>query len=125
MVQKNLQKTIDRCINKVKQYNERLQKYIDTTGDNELPEIDCTCIGFSVMSPYTWKETENGVIFDCDGYIIRVEQEYEDGDFWLSGVDDLIEGIKYDDRRIRKAWKVFKSENPDKELEKMDDESEE
>lgn len=124
MVQKKFQKTIERCIKKATQFNERLQQYIDTTGDDELPEIDCTCIGFSVLSPYTWEETENGVVFDCDGIPVRVEQEYEDGEWYLGGVEELAESIKYDDRRIRKAWKVWRAENPDEELEKMDEDNE-
>ena len=63
MVQKKFQKTIERCIRKAEQYNERLQKYIDTTGDDELPDIDCTWIGFSKAKPYTWERTDDGVVF--------------------------------------------------------------
>lgn len=120
-MEKALERQIERCIKKAQKFNERLKKYVDETGDDELPEIDSTCLSYSKLIPYTWERTENGIVFDCDDYKVNIEAQLDEDEWWLSGVEEFEYCIKYDDRRIRKAWRLWESEDPDKELEKDDD----
>lgn len=52
----------------------------------------------------------------------KVEYVEEDGDIYLIGWKGLEDDLKYQRRRLNKAWRIFKSENPDAELERDDDE---
>lgn len=120
-MEKKIEKAIERSIKKIRRHNEKLAEYVRTTGSNELPTIDCTVIGFEEVDPITWRETEQGIMVDDNGYTIRMEQEYEDGEYWLSGVDDLEMSLRYDARQLKKAWRVWRAENPDAEMEKEDE----
>lgn len=120
-MEKKIEKAIERSIKKIRRHNDKLAEYVRTTGSNELPTFDCTVIGFEPVDPITWRETEQGIMVDDNGYTIRMEQEYEDGEYWLSGVDDLEMSLRYDARQLKKAWRVWRAENPDAELEKDDE----
>lgn len=120
-MERKIEKAIERSIKKIRRHNEKLAEYVRVTGDNQLPTIDCTVIGFEEVNPITWQETEQGIVVDDNGYTIRMEQEYEDGEYWLSGVDDLEMSLRYDARQLKKAWRVWRAENPDAELEKEDE----
>lgn len=56
---------------------------------------------------------------DLETAVVYVEEE---GEIFLSGWEELEDDIKYQRRRLNKAWRIFKSENPDAELERDDDE---
>ena len=110
-----------RCRRKIKKFNDELANYVEVTGDNEVPEIDCTVIGTSPMEPIRIKEMSHGIAYNDDGYWVEIAVTYECGEFWLSGEDELDELLKYNRRRLRKGIRVWKSENPDAELEKDDE----
>lgn len=40
---------------------------------------------------------------------------------YLIGWEELEDDLKYQRRRLNKAWRVFKAENPDAELERDDE----
>lgn len=118
-------KSIKKAIAK---FNAELEEYHKVAGDYNLPEIDTTIIGYSELTPYEiTDETERGFtcIADGFGYVIGYVED-EDGEEYISGWDDgynnLKDSIAYDRRRIRKAWRVWRSENPDYELEKDNEE---
>lgn len=101
-----------RLIRTIEKFNRELAEYIKVSGDDELPDIDSTCIGFS---PVDYYEINGDEVTDCDG------NTYDTTD-WCS-LEELKEALKYDRRRLSKAWRIWNSENPDAELEK-DDENE-
>lgn len=121
-------RTLTALRKRIAKFNALLVEYYKETENSEIPEIETTIIGSgSYIEPYQiTNETENGFDVVCDGfpYEIRVEylEEYEEE--YVSGVEDVDEQIKYDKRRINKGLRVWRSENPDKELER-DDEPEE
>ena len=115
------QKDIARIRRKIEKYNRELADYVKLTGDNEVPDIDCTIIGTSPMEPIEMKETKNGIGYADDGWWEEITVEYECGEYWLSGEYDLDDLLKYNRRRLRKGIRVWKSENPDAEMERDDE----
>ena len=114
--------------NKVAKLNNDLREYFDTCGEMSLPDIECTWIGYRPMGLVDTQD-----IKDEDGNVIgfqatvddldyKVEYVEEDGDIYLIGWEELEDDIKCQRRRLNKAWRIFKSENPDAELERDDDE---
>ena len=60
--------------------------------------------------PYTCQVFKTRVkVTDVDGQPYTITDETE--------LDEVKEAIKYDRRRLNKAWRIFKSDNPDWELE--------
>ena len=113
---------------KVAKLKNDLRKYFDASGDMSLPDIECTCIGYSPMGlveTYDMKDKEGNVI-GFQAYIDGLEYTVvyiEDGeDVFLAGWEELEDDLKYQRRRLNKAWRVFKAENPDAELERDDEE---
>jgi len=93
----------------VDRFNADLDAYASVSGDYELPEIDSTVIGYSVVNKYTYKVSKNGTaikVIDCDGI------EFDIPVIESVAYDELKEALKYDRRRLIKAWRVWKSENP-------------
>lgn len=124
MANKRLIKKLETYKKKVLQFNEDLEVYYKVDPSRELPIIESTLIGFDPFEPYEIEDLENGFKVNADGLEIYVTIEVdEDGEEFISGWDDgydnLKESIQYDRRRLNKAWKVWKSENPDVELEKV------
>ena len=115
-------KDLARCRRKIEKWNAELAKYIEVTGDNEVPDIDCTIIGTSPMTKIEVKDLPNGIAYCDDGWWEEITIESECGEYWLHGVDDLDDLLKYNRRRLKKGWRVWKSENPDAEMEKEDEE---
>lgn len=111
-------KDFARIRRKIEKYNNDLSEYIKMTGDNEVPEIDSTVIGYSTMEPIKVEEIKNGIAYTEDGFRNEVTVESECGECWLSGEDILDDILTYNRRRLRKGKRVWKSENPDAELEK-------
>ena len=91
------------------------------TGDNDVPDIDCTIIGTSPMEPIEVKETKNGIAYADEGWWEEITIEQEWSKYWLHGENDLDDLLKYNRRRLRKGVRVFRSENPDREMEKEED----
>lgn len=102
---------------KIAKFNEELERYVKTTESNEVPDIDCTIIGTSPMNPIEVKEIRKGISYADDGFWQDITIESECGEYWLSGEDELDDLLKYNRRRLRKGWRVWHSDNPDKELE--------
>ena len=114
-------KELARCRRKIEKYNQELANYVHLTGDNDVPDIDCTVIGTSPMEPIQIQETPGGFGYADDGLWEEISVEEECGEYWLSGEDELDDLLKFNRRRLRKGIRVWKSENPDAELEKEDD----
>lgn len=106
---------------KIEKYNADLAEYVEVTGSDEVPDIDCTVIGTSPMEPIQIKETKDGLAYADENWWEEIRVEKEDGEYWLSGEDELNDLLRYNRRRLRKGRRVFGSENPDKELEKDDE----
>lgn len=104
-------------IKAIEKFNADLAAYTQASGDSDLPYIDSTVIGYSHVKPYTYQVYKTRVsVADGDDYIYIVKDETD--------LDEVMEALKYDRRRLNKAWRVFKSENPDWEME-QDKEDEE
>lgn len=111
-----------RCRRKIEKWNKELAAYVEMTGDNQVPDIDCSIIGTSPMEAMEIKDLPNGLSYCDDGWWEEITIEHEGGVYWLSGVEDLDDLLKYNRRRLRKGIRVWRSENPDRELEKDDEE---
>lgn len=114
-------KDFARIRRKIEKYNKELAAYVEMTGDNNVPDIDCTVIGTSPMEPIKVKELKNGLSYAEDDWWTDITVEQECGEYWLSGEDELDDLLKFNRRRLRKGIRVWKSENPDREMEKEDD----
>lgn len=106
--------------NIVAKLNEDLNEYYAQTDNSEVLEIGTTIIGMGGIIKYEIfktlikrTETSGSEVF-VDRYAIAKEWDmYE-----LKGQ------IQHDRIRLRKSWKVWKSENPDLEMEREDDDEE-
>lgn len=108
---KSLTKAIDK-------FNEDLSAFTKANGDCELPTIDSTIIGYEPAQPYTYQVLKTRIkVTDADGEAYTITDEYE--------LDEVKESLKYDRRRLAKAWRVFESDNPDLELEHDTDDNNE
>lgn len=97
-------------IKAIEKFNADFAAYTKASGDSDLPTIDSTIIGYDPAQPYTYQVLKTRIkVTDSDGIEYTVTNESE--------LDEVKEAIKYDRRRLAKAWRVFKSENPDWELE--------
>lgn len=114
--------------NKVAKLNNDLREYFDTCGEMSLPDIERTSIGYSPMGLVDTQDIKDkdGNVFGFRAYVDDLETAVvyveEEGEIFLSGWEELEDDIKYQRRRLNKAWRIFKSENPDAELERDDDE---
>lgn len=114
--------------NKVAKLNNDLREYFDACGEMSPPDIECTCIGYSTMGLVDTQDIKDkdgnvvGFQASVDDLDYKVEYVEEDDDIYLTGWEELEDDIKYQRRRLNKAWRIFKSENPDAELERDDDE---
>lgn len=109
--------------NKVVKFNEKLQAYFDLVEDNTLPDVDTTIIGYSPMELIQIEDIENGFVATIDGEPVTVQYVMDEGEIWLTGDDELDDYLKYENRRINKGIRIWKSENPDFE-ESIDDDDE-
>ena len=105
--------------NKVKAFQRELARYYEATDYQDLLEVDTTIIGWGGNVSYTELKTVS--------YRTEVERDghkFEERFRLRSPMDvmDLEEQLKHDRRRLGKSWRVWKSENPDQELEKDDEE---
>ncbi len=116
------EKDFKRIRRKIEKFNSELADYVKMTGDNEVPDIDSTLIGTSPMEPIEVKDTKDGIAYCDDGYWEEISVQQECGEYWLSGEDELNDLLKYNRRRLKKGIRVWKSDNPDRELERDDEE---
>lgn len=114
-------KDFARIRRKIEKFNTDLRDYIEVTGSDEVPDIDCTVIGTSPMEPIQIKETKDGLAYADENWWEEIKVEEEAGEYWLSGEDELNELLSYNRRRLRKGRRVFASSDPDAELEKDED----
>lgn len=118
---------IERYIKVVERFNNDLEKYYSESGERELPDIETTIIGFSELEPAEIHRTKNGFVAEFDGWSYPVTIETDDDgeqyiDGWENGYMALKDAIAFNRRRLRKAWRIWKSDNPDAELENDNDE---
>ena len=107
MITERQTKSLTKAIDK---FNADLAAYTKASGDGDLPYIDSTPLGYSPAEPYTYQVLKTRVkVTDVDGQPYTITDETE--------LDEVKEAIKYDRRRLAKAWRIFKSDNPDWELE--------
>ena len=63
---------------------------------------------------------EDGNVFGFQAIVddldYKVEYVEEDGDIYLIGWEELEDDIKYQRRRLNKAWRIFRSETPTRNL---------
>ena len=99
-------------------FNSELNEYYSATDNAEVLDIETTIIGSGGHIKYTLFKT---VIRrdEYDGKHLYKDSFKLDRD---SDIEELLDQINYDRRRLRKSWKVWKSENPDLEMEKDEDE---
>lgn len=113
---------------KVEQFNADLAEYVKVTGSNDVPLIDSTVIGYEPLEAYEIKDRKNGFDVIADGVKMKVRATRVDGEVVVTGWTDFYDGVKeslaYDRRRLSKGWRVWKSENPDTELERDDEDDE-
>ena len=122
MGKKLFKKDFARIRRKIEKYNKELAAYVEMTGDNEVPDIDSTVIGYSPMNPIEIREGLNVLEYADDGFWEEISVWKESGEYYLSGEEELDELLRYNRRRLRKGIRVWKSENPDAELESEDEE---
>ena len=104
-------------INAVNKFNKELNEYYTATGETELYEVDTTIEGETYPVEFiTYWEFKDFIRVELDGTTWKIEDE----DSWE--MDDFLDTLRYYRRRLRKSWRVWKSENPDAELEKEDEE---
>ena len=114
MITERQTKSLIKAIDK---FNADFAAYTKASGDSDLPTIDSTVIGYDHAEPYIYKVYKTRVaVTDADDNFYDVKTE--------SDLEEVKEAIKYDRRRLAKAWRVFKSENPDWELEHDTDDEE-
>lgn len=113
---------------KVAKLSDDINAYFETTDDMSLPDIECTVVGYSEMGAIETHDLKDnkgnvyGFKAKVDGNEYDVKYIEEDDDIYFVGWEELEEEIRYQRRRLNKAWRIFKSENPDAELERDDEE---
>lgn len=108
---------IKSLIKAIDKFNADFAAYTKASGDSDLPIIDCTICGYDPAQPYTYQVLKTRIkVTDADGMEYTITDELE--------LDEVKEALKYDRRRLAKAWRVFKSDNLDWELEHDTDDEE-
>lgn len=114
MITERQSKSLIKAIDK---FNAEFAAYTKASGDSDLPTIDSTIIGYDPAQPYTYHVLKTRIkVTDVDGIEYTVTNE--------KGLNVVKETLKYDRRRLAKAWRVFKSYKPDWELEHDTDDEE-
>ena len=123
-----IQNQLNRYCKQVEQFNADLAEYVKVTGSNDVPLIDSTVIGYDPLEPYEIKDRKNGFDVIADGIKMKVRATRVCGEIEVTGWTDFYDGVReslaYDRRRLSKGWRVWKSENPDAELERDDEDDE-
>lgn len=109
--------TTEKIIKKARALEDELNKYYKETDGCEVPDVDTTIIGSGGTIHYTFTDKE----------VVRTEKDsrsnyvdsYKISEPWQ--IEELNDQLAYDRRRLRKGWRVWKSENPDAELARDDD----
>lgn len=102
----------------VERFNAELNKYYAETGETELYEIGTTIIGdTSRIEPFEIKEFGYGLRISGNDEVYKLKK-----DAWSWDYNEVPAVIDYYKRMLKKSWRVWRSENPDAELEKEDEE---
>lgn len=131
---KKVMNLLARLWNNTQAFKGELAELYDETESHELPSIDSSYFSYDDIELPEISEigaidtdAEYGFKFDFDEDIWRVAIREDEGEFYIEeaeGLNGIPETIKYYKRRIRKAWKIWQSENPEAEEEKDEDEEE-
>lgn len=118
--------TLKRLKKELEKFNAELEQFYAETGERELPEVDTTILGeFVNVEPYKVKEYGYGLRVEADGFTWKVKEIRMDDETWLTDWETC-DGLRWDlqenRKRLRKGWRVWRSGNPDAELEKEDEE---
>lgn len=107
---KKTPKAIKSLLKRVSDWNEDYMNYVQTTGDTELPSVDTTCFSYYAAKEYIIKVYKTKVVvLDPENNRYELKSEFN-GDFCLLDLS-----LKYDRRRLSKAWRIWKSDHPDAE----------
>ncbi len=107
----------EKIIEKARSFERDLREYYNKTDNCEVPDIETTVIGSGGIIHYEVRDRE----------VVRTEKDSRTSftDSWPISdpwaMEELYDQITYDRRRLRKGWRVWRSENPDLELEKDND----
>lgn len=109
----------EKIIEKARSFERELRDYYNKTEGCEVPDIETTVIGSGGVIHYEVRDRE----------VVRTEKDSHNktpfidswpiSDPWA--MEECYDQITYDRRRLRKGWRVWKSENPDAELARDDD----
>lgn len=110
----------------LEKFNKDLNEYYTETGETELYEVDTTVIGeTSIIEPFVVREFGYGLRVENGNDVWRLKEHNYEGEWWIEdweGVDGLKGYLQYYRRMLNKSWRIWRSENPDTELEKEDEE---
>ncbi len=111
-------------IKKIEKFNAELNEYYETTGDDYLYDVGTTIIGStSYVAPFEITEFEDRVEFFGGLYgdeHTEVYNEYFEETYNYI-IKMFLDDIRYYRRMLKKSWRIWKSENPDTELENEDE----
>lgn len=114
---------VNKMIKQIATFNADLEEYYRVSEDDELPNVDCHIVGYDPYDPMEVKVLAHGFYAYSEGfkYTVTVKTN-KDGDVEVHGWDDdsysLKDELDYQRKRLRKAWRVWHSDHPDKELER-------
>ena len=114
-------KKIKTALKQTHKIQEELQKYYQETENSDIPDIETTIIGGSHINYQITRDDLEGIVIvrtDISGP--PMNDRFTDKWFISTPyfyLDDLLEQIKYDRRRIKKGYRVWRSDNPDQEME--------
>ena len=122
---------IKTLVNNIDKFNKMLADAIaEMDGDNEFVEVGTTIVGFSPIPPIEYKVDGESIHIEFDGeeYTLTYDKDFDscyDRSIEFYDEDYLMDGIREYKKRIKKSLKVWRSENPDAELENEEIEDEE
>lgn len=102
---------LETLLNKVIKFNSLLENFYKET-DDSIPDIECTLLEFSKIH----YRVSNNQVTRLEIYDHHKGEPIVDTFNLPEDNDLLLDQLNYDKRRLNKAIRVFKSENPDQEL---------
>lgn len=119
------QKKLQSYAKKIDEHNAEIAKYIEETESNEVPILESTFKGYDELKPLEYKLYKNVMKVNNDGFTTEVKIQKEDDEYYITGWDSYIDGIKqdiaYNRKRIKAGYKIWNSSDPDRTLEHIDD----
>ena len=101
-----------KVLKKVQRFNNGLEKYRETTGNSNLPDVYSTICEFIAANTYA-------ITTNPEGHTIVTISDDPYGTFELDLEDEgdcgmIEENVDYDLRRLAKAWRIWRSDNPNR-----------